>query len=72
MAQLTTTIDWPLTGGPTVVDRWSGGGLAVVHGGLPLLTVVDRWSGCGSGDGTGDSWQATWHHSGGDTWPSND
>nr|GEU67779.1 hypothetical protein [Tanacetum cinerariifolium] len=24
-----------------------------------------------TGGGSGDSWQATWHHSGGDTWPSN-
>ncbi|GKD71171.1 hypothetical protein Tco_1325261, partial [Tanacetum coccineum] len=40
----------------------------MVNGGSPPLTVVDRWSGGGPGDGR----QATWHHSGGDTWPSND
>ncbi|GJW44960.1 hypothetical protein Tco_0073759 [Tanacetum coccineum] len=30
----------PLTGGPAVVDRWSGGGPVVVDGGPPPLTVV--------------------------------
>ncbi|GKE45209.1 hypothetical protein Tco_1472493 [Tanacetum coccineum] len=38
----------------------------------PLTVNVDLWSGGGSDDGAGDSWQATCHHSGGDTWPSND
>nr|GEU48898.1 cytochrome c oxidase subunit 2 [Tanacetum cinerariifolium] len=32
------TIDWR----STVVDRWSGGGPAVAHSGLPSLTTVDR------------------------------
>ncbi|GKE38599.1 hypothetical protein Tco_1462004, partial [Tanacetum coccineum] len=75
------TVD-PLTGGQplltvgsAVVDRWSGNGSrwsATVDRRWPPLAVVDRWSDGGSDDNGGDSWQATLHHSHGDTWLVND
>ncbi|GKC13186.1 hypothetical protein Tco_1009968 [Tanacetum coccineum] len=52
-----------------MVRRWSA---TVDRRWPPLTAAVDRWSGGGSGDGAGDNWQATWHHSGGDMWHSND
>nr|GFA57834.1 hypothetical protein [Tanacetum cinerariifolium] len=57
---------WLTRGSTWQPDPSLTGGPAVVNGGAPPLT------GGGIDDGASDNWQAMWHHSGGDTWPSND